>query len=117
MYCDQCGNKMVLLLLTVVCDTCEGRQSNAPELARGYIVWRSRPPGTAEYVFRTRHDAERWRAAAGLDRYPIRTVFSRVPFKWTLSTGSVRDIEWANRMFEVFPSEDHEPGPNRVFLD
>lgn len=105
-----------MLLLTAVCDRCEVPRSSG-SFDRGYIVWRSRPPGSCEYVFKSRADAERWRAAAGLDRFPIRSVLSRTSFRWRRSTGSVRDIELADRLFEIFPDGGHEPGPNRAFLD
>ncbi|MCZ7685653.1 MAG: hypothetical protein M5U28_45495 [Sandaracinaceae bacterium] len=68
-------------------------------------------------MFKSRADAERWRAAAGLDRFPIRSVLSRTSFRWRRSTGSVRDIELADRLFEIFPDGAHEPGANRAFLD
>jgi len=106
---------MVELLLSSVCDRCEG--ASAPEPHRGYIVWRARPNGSCEYVFKTVRDAEKWRAAAGLDAKPIRVVLSPEPFHWRQSTGSVRDIELADRLFEVYPDATHTPGPNRVHLE
>jgi hypothetical protein len=84
---------------------------------RGYIVWRSRPPGSCEYVFKTQEDAERWRSAAGLDRFPIKPVVSKTPFTWRKSTGSVRDIELADRLFEIFPDDEGSSGPNTAYLD
>lgn len=117
MRCDTCGGELTMLLLTAVCDRCESPQTTAGSFDRGYIVWRSRPPGSCEYVFKSRSDAERWRAAAGLDRFPIRGVLSRGAFRWRRSTGSVRDIELADRLFEIFPDGNHESGPNRAFLD
>jgi hypothetical protein len=106
-----------MLLLTAVCDRCDTQRGSSESLDRGFIVWRSRPPGSCEYVFKTRTDAERWRAAAGLDRFPIREVLSSGAFRWRKSTGSVRDIELADRLFEIFPDRHHETGPNRAFLD
>jgi hypothetical protein len=44
-------------------------------------------------------------------------VLSRTPFRWRRSTGSVRDIELADRLFEIFPDRVHDPGPNRAHLD
>jgi hypothetical protein len=118
MRCAACGGEMIALFISTVCERCnapQGERSNG--LERGYIVWRSRPPGSCEYVFRSRDDAERWRAAAGLDRFPIRAVLSRTSFKWRRSTGSVRDIELADRLFEIFPDDGGATGPNRAFLD
>ena len=118
MNCETCGGPLTQLLLSAVCDRCEAPASSSDEASEhGFIVWRSRPPGSCEYVFKTRSDAERWRAAAGLDRFPIREVASRTPFRWRKSTGSVRDIELADRLFEIFPDGAHEPGPNRAFLE
>lgn len=115
--CPRCGGALTLLFLTAVCDRCEAPAESDEATARGYIVWRSRPPGSCEYVFKTREDAERWRAAAGLDRFPIRAVVSRTPFTWRKSTGSVRDIELADRLFEIFPEDEGSSGPNTAILD
>lgn len=103
MECPKCGGKMTLLFLSAVCDNCDAKPL-AGGYMRGFIVWRSRPPGSCEYVFKTRADAERWRAAAGLDRFPIRSVLTDKDFRWRRSTGSVRAIELADRLFEIFPN-------------
>jgi len=114
--CPQCGGDMILLFLSAVCDRCEASPST-DGFDRGYIVWRGRPAGSCEYVFKTRADAERWRDASGLNRFPIRSVLSRTEFRWRRSTGSASDIELADRLFEIFPDDTHEPGPNRAFIE
>lgn len=88
------------------------------ELHRGFIVFRSRPPGSCEYVFKSRSDAERWRAGAGLGRFPIRAVLSRTSFQWRMGTGAeTRRLEIARWPIEIYPTADHEPGPGRAWLE
>ncbi len=86
----------------------------------GFVVWRSRPEGSCEYVFKTRTDAEKWRSGAGLERFPIRLVSTETPFKWRTSTGSVSGIELADRLFEIYTDEEKMKSGSsaqRAFLD
>lgn len=103
--CPECGGRMTFLFLSVVCEHCESPKTS-PSGDYGYIVWRSRPPGSCEYVFKTEKDATTWRAAAGLDRFPIRKVFAKNGFRWRPSTGSVANITLADRLFEIYPDAD-----------
>lgn len=74
--CPTCDNPMALLLLTAVCEHCEAKVTDH---YHAFIVWRSRPPGACEYIFPTIADCSRWRAAANLDRFPIREVTTHAP--------------------------------------
>lgn len=118
MRCAVCGGEMTPLFFTMECERCLSPHARTTvRLERGYIVWRSRPPGSSEYVFKSQQDAERWRTASGLDAFPIRAVLSRTPFRWRRSTGSVRDVELADKLFEIFPSDDPSASPSSAFLD
>lgn len=97
---------MTFLFLSVVCEQCEKSTDISSTEPHGYIVWRSRPPGSCEYVFKTEKDATTWRAAAGLDKFPIRKVFAKNGFKWRASTGSVSNIQLADRLYEIYLDAD-----------
>jgi len=118
MLCPDCGGKMILLFTSAVCDNCapSGRSSDG-KLDHGFIVWRSRPPGSCEYVFKTMEHAIKWRDSAGLNKFPVRSVASRTPFRWRRSSGSVADIDLADRLYEIYPDADHAPGKNKAYLD
>lgn len=103
---------MIALFISAVCDYCDAPTLTSGEVEYGFIVWRERPPGSCEYLFQTRPDAERWRAAAGLDRFPVRKVWSKSTIRWRKSTGSVRDIMLADRLFEIYSKEDQVPNNN-----
>ena len=116
MLCSVCKAEMKPLFFSAYCPKC-GENPHTQESAYvGWIVWRSRPPGSCEYVFKTHDDCDRWRAAANLVQFPIRKVSSQQLFLWRKSTGSVPDIELADRLFEIFPDDSHGPGSNRAFL-
>lgn len=119
MLCPDCGQKMILLFTSAVCDNCEpsGRVGGGGGLDHGFIVWRSRPPGSCEYVFKTMNDAVKWRDAAGLGRFPVRSVATRTPFRWRRSSGSVADIDLADRLYEIYPDANHPAGKNKAYLD
>jgi hypothetical protein len=103
-HCDVCGAPLVALLFTAVCERCEAPQSrSAPE--RGYIVWRARPAGSCEHVFRTPQSAERWAALLGHPQLTIRAVISPRPFIWRPHI-TAADIELADRLYEIFPTPD-----------
>jgi hypothetical protein len=67
-------------------------------------------------VFKTRPDAERWRSAAGLDRFPIREVRIPQQIRWRMSTGSVRDIELADRLYKIYPPNVDELDTDSAWL-
>jgi hypothetical protein len=108
---------MLALFFTVICERCEASREPPPTVHRGYVIWRRRPPGSTEYVFRHRDGADQWRRSAGLARFAIRAVIGSAPFSWRTSTGSVAGIELAEGVYEVYPDDRHELGPRRVHLD
>lgn len=80
----------------------------------GFIVWRSRPPGSCEYVFRTEPDVLRWRTAAGLDPHPIRRLVVPTGITWRESTGSVRGIWLGDGLYRVYPDrQSYESAENK----
>jgi hypothetical protein len=112
--CRVCGRATTPLFYSAACDWCDGLASVA--LDRGFVVWRDRGPGASEYVFRTRADAERWISVRSLDGFPVREVLSEHGFRWRASTGSVRDLELADRLFEIYLDRRFPPAPHRAFL-
>lgn len=110
MNCPVCNSPMVVLLLSAVCERCEAQGLDT----RGFIVWRSRPPGSCEYVFRTEPDVLRWRAAAGLDPHPVRRLVVPSGITWRESTGSVRGIWLGDGLYRVYPDrQSYESAENK----
>ncbi|HET9955837.1 MAG TPA: hypothetical protein VFQ61_15105 [Polyangiaceae bacterium] len=104
---------MVPLFFSCVCDYCENPRFDG--FFRGYVVWRGRA-GESDYVFPTREYAERFQRARGLYQNEIRLVLSRDPFHFRKSTGTLKDLEFADRLFEIYPDHRFQPGPGRAFL-
>ena len=116
MKCGVCGNQMVALFLSCVCDYCENRPATE-NFSRGYVVWRGfLGPGFPHYVFANRQSAERWRRGQGQNSGEIREVLSPDPFRWRPSSGTLRDIEFADHLFEIFPDHRYRQAPHRAFL-
>ncbi|MCC6874764.1 MAG: hypothetical protein IT378_10705 [Sandaracinaceae bacterium] len=105
---------MTALLFSMVCDYCEGHGLKIQ--GRGFVVWLDRPPGSEQYVFKTRADAERWRRHQQVEGAPIRAVLTESTFRWRRSSGSITDVDLADHLFEIFPDHRFEPGPFRAFL-
>jgi hypothetical protein len=116
MNCSACHRPMRPLFISYVCDYCDGLHGEPVEYDHGFVVWRPRPTPAQEYVFSTRRDAERWRTIQGLSGYDIREVLTATKFRWRKSTGSVKGLEMADRLIEIFPDRRHPPGPNRAFF-
>lgn len=112
--CPVCGRAATPLFFSAACDWCDGLVS--VPFDHGWVVWRGRPPGASEYVFRTPADAERWRVVQSLEGCPVREVLSEVPFRWRNSSGNVKDIELADRLIEIYPDHRFPAAPNRAFL-
>lgn len=106
---------MTPLFLSYVCDWCDGLA--APEAEHtGYIVWRGRALPSMEYVFPSPAEARKWSASQGLDRAPIRPVKSLAPFRWRKSTGSLRDLTFADHLYEIHADRRFEPLPHRAWV-
>jgi hypothetical protein len=60
--------------------------------------------GSHEYVFRSHECALGWRAAAGLDRFPIVAVVMPFGARWRISVGSVAGIQLAVETYEIYPT-------------
>lgn len=113
MRCPCCQRPMLALFTTFVCEHCDGAPHG--EFYRGWVIWPARPHGLVEtWVFHSRDDARRWikRRVDGT----IRAVLSDRPFTWTRSRGTLKDVELADRPFEIFPDHRHPPGLHRAFL-
>jgi hypothetical protein len=115
MLCDHCKRPMTALLLSYVCDYCDELRSDTTPY-RGFVVYRGRGRVREEYVFRSRRDAERWREMFKLDDCEVREVESAHEFRWRVSNGRVKDLELADRLFEIFPDHRYEPAPRRAHI-
>jgi hypothetical protein len=107
---------MTCLFISYVCDYCDGLKEDDAPYERGFVVWRSRPMPAQEYVFPTREDAERWRDLRGLTGCAIREVLTTTRFRWRKSTGSIKGLEMADHLVEIFPNRRYPAGPHRAFL-
>jgi hypothetical protein len=106
---------MIALLVSYVCDYCE-RPPALEHLYRGWVVWRPDRTGARDYVFPDRESAERWRSLRGPTDAEIRQVLCPQPFRWRQSAGSLRDIQLADRLYEIFPDHRFQPARDRAFL-
>ena len=111
--CPECAEPMTPLFTSMVCERCD---AEAREVFVGWIVWRSRPPGSQEYVFRRPADAKKWRRAQGLGDFPIRRISTESQTRWRQSGGSLKELELADRLFEIYPDVRYPPGENRAHL-
>lgn len=114
-FCPNCKRPMTPLFVSFVCDFCDGLADDANH-DRGFVVWRNRPTPAEEYVFRTREDAERWRDARRLSSCSVFEVRSPFPFRWRISTGTVRDLQMADGLVSIWPDHRFPPAPNHAFL-
>ncbi|MDH5491621.1 MAG: hypothetical protein OEY14_06690 [Myxococcales bacterium] len=116
MKCEHCGRPMVALLVSYVCEACDAAR-DAGSFARGWIVWRSRPAGSCEYVFRTRDDALMWRDACGYEEHPVRPVLARAPFRWRMSQGLIGGLQVADRLYQIYLAAPDGLAADHAFLE
>ncbi len=116
MNCPNCQRPMIALFTSYACDHCEGR--SRPAYARGYVVLHegAHMPAGPVYLFRTRTDAARWRVARKCRHVPIREVLTEAPVQWRTTSGTLQDVELADRPFEIFADHRYPPAPNHAFL-
>jgi hypothetical protein len=94
----------------LVCDYCDGLAVDS-DWDTGFVVWRGRKTPTEEYVFATREDAARWKAATGRHAEPILPVRAPLKFRWRRSTGSVTGVTLADHRSRSIPTRAFHPGP------
>ena len=116
MKCAACHRSMTALFISFACDYCDGLKTDAVKHDVGYVVWRAKPLPALEYVFSTPEDARKWRLMQGLGHCDIREVVSPVNFRWRKSTGSIKDLETADRLIEIYGDHRYPPGPGRASL-
>src|SRR5262245_29654221 len=82
MRCTDCERPLLALFYSMVCEFC----TDAPHgrFHVGYVLWDEDEPaaGQLTYVWRTRHDAVRWRTIRADESLPIYCVLSEHPFAW-----------------------------------
>lgn len=116
MICNVHNVLMQPLFTSYFCPFCDSEDDVGQASNRGFIIWRDRPPGSTEYVFKTREGAEEWRSIAGLQRFSVRPVLSATAFVWRLSSGTVKDIELAEGVYEVYRQQPR-PAERCVWLE
>ena len=116
MLCPTCRRPARPLFTSCVCDYCDGLIDIGAHV--GFVVYRGRDDfsGRPVYVFRTRTDAARWRAANDLRDCPVLEVRSEAPFQWKLARGTIAGAEMADRPFELFFDHRFPPAPYRAYL-
>ncbi len=102
------------LFTSMVCERCEDEGRGK---GYGWIVWRGRAPGSMAYVFRSPEDARAWRKVQGLEQFPIRRVSIEGRLVWRESSGSLKGIEFADRLFAIYPDLRYPPGDQRAYLN
>jgi hypothetical protein len=106
---------MTLLLISYVCDRCEGAPRGS--YYRGYIVWDPRRHlPRKEYVFRDRDVAEYWRSIRQLEDSQIREVLCEHEIRWHVGRGTIKNLELADHLYEIYADHRFPPGPYRAFL-
>lgn len=117
MICPVCGGEMQALLVKLYCPWCEMREAAGVKPREGgFIIWRGRPPGSCEYVFKTQKDAELWRDAAGLKQFSVRQIMTDGLITWRQSSGTCPDILLADHLYEVYERRPMNPTPNDAWL-
>jgi len=107
---------MIPLFFSQVCNFCDGLETDYAGWDVGFVVWRGRPMPTAEYVFPTHEDAERWKVANGMKDEPIVTVYAPIKFRWRKSTGTIKGVTTADGLITIFPDPRFPPAPNRACI-
>lgn len=114
MRCTHCGRPMLALFTSYVCDWCE--RPPMAKLHGGWVAWDpSAPLPTTTLVFSRPEHAEKW----SRDRdgnHQVRRVLSEEPFQWVPSRGSMRDLELADKPYQVFRDHRYPPQPCAAFL-
>jgi hypothetical protein len=123
--CATCGNALVPLFFSSVCEFCETKPAYEC-LNRGWIVWRDLAPGFPHYVFPSKNCAELWRKVrnnnsrgtqVGNNSGVPRLVLSKALFSWGCTqSGLLRDIPVANHLVAIFPDHKFKPAQHRAFL-
>ena len=72
--------------------------------------------GAAQSAPFKRTDAALWRAASNLSHCEIRKVLTEHKIRWQRSTGSLEELELAERPFQLYEDHRYVPEPYRAFL-
>ncbi len=106
---------MTPLFVSYVCDFCDGLRQPA-QLYRGFVVLKGLPDrnGKQVYVFPTRTDAERYRAASD-DACEIREIVSEYELRFHRAPGTIEGLSLGEKVLTVYPDHRFEPAPWRGY--
>jgi hypothetical protein len=116
MRCPDCHRPVLALFYSVVCESCTSTPRGTFHAA--YVVLEEPVTKGCQitYVWRTRHDALRWRTIHGDESQLICCVLSEERFSWRAASGAANGLMVGDRLCEVYPDHRFPPGPWRAFV-
>ena len=116
MRCTDCERPLLALFYTMVCESCTAAPAGRFHVAYAVIEEAPRDAVQLTYVWRTRHDAVRWRTIRGDESRPVHAVLSEHPFVWREASGSAEGLIVGSQLCEIYPDHRFPPAENRAFL-
>ena len=118
MRCTNCERPLLALFYSVICESCTDDPYGRFHVA--YAVWEEQQEANGgsrlTYIFRTRHDAVRFRTIRGDESRPILCVLSEHPYEWRDARGVATGLTVGTPLCEVFPDHRFPPAPFRAFI-
>lgn len=113
MDCTNCGQPMLALFTTWVCENCENMKT--PKWY-GYVVYRLTDKILNYCVFPTFKDADEWKKVNGIKDSDVCLVALCSEPVFKQSTGILKNISIAQQLYEIYPDNDFEPKPHRGYV-
>jgi hypothetical protein len=117
MKCLTCHRASKPLFTSYFCEWCDGEVDTIVD--RGFIVYipEDLAAGSSTFIFRCQSGAETWRAIKNLEKYPVREVYTPCKIRWMMSKGTMKAVELADRVFEIYPDHRFPYAENRAYLN
>lgn len=116
MRCTDCERPLLALFYTMVCESCTAAPTGRFHVAYAVIEEAPADAVLLTYVWRTRHEAVRWRTIRGDESRPIHAVLSEYPFVWREASGSAEGLTVGSQLCEIYPDHRFPPADNRAFI-